>query len=84
MKLAKIKNGKAAGPDGIVIEMLRALDKLGTKWVTILASKIYDDGQFPEAMGKSVFVTLPKKPGATKCENFRTNSLISHLTKVAL
>ena len=65
MKLAKIKNGKAAGPDGIVIEMLRALDKLGTKWVTILANKIHYDGWFPEAMCKSVLVTLPKKPRAT-------------------
>ena len=61
--------------------MLIVLDKLGTKWVTILANKIYDDGRFPEAMCKSVFVTLPKKPRATKCENFRTISSDESLNK---
>lgn len=82
--LASMQNGKAAGPDGIVTEMLTAIEELGTKWVTILANKIYDDGRFPEMMCKSVFVAMPKKPGATKCENFRTISLMSHLTKVVL
>ena len=35
-------------------------------------------------MCKSVFITLPKKPGATKCELYRTISLMSQLTKVIL
>ena len=33
---------------------------------------------------KSVFIALPKSPGATECELHRTISLMSHITKVLL
>ena len=35
-------------------------------------------------MAKSVFIALPKIPGAIECELHRTISLMSHITKVLL
>ena len=65
-------------------ELIHALDDLGAEWMTKIANKIYDEGHFPTDMSRSVFITLPKKAGTTKCELHRTISLISHMTKVIL
>ena len=35
-------------------------------------------------MSKSIFIAIPKKPGAVECENHRTISLMSHVTKIVL
>ena len=44
----------------------------------------FDNSDVLREMTKSVFIALPKKPGATKCELFRTISLMSQLTKLIL
>ena len=49
-----------------------------------LLNDIYDKGTIPGDMLRSIFVTLPKKTAATECENHRTISLMSHLTKIIL
>ncbi|GFN90163.1 hypothetical protein PoB_001666900 [Plakobranchus ocellatus] len=41
-------------------------------------------GQIPTDLSKSIFIALPKKPGATECELHRTISLMSHITKILL
>ena len=82
MKIAE-KN-KAMEPDGIPIEALKALEIMGIDLVHHLIDRIYETGVVPDEMFKSVFVTLPKKPGATECENFRTISLMSHALKLLL
>ena len=51
---------------------------------TKLLNAIYDSGAIPEDLAKSVFIALPKIPGATECELHRTISLMSHITKVLL
>ncbi|GFN99336.1 multidrug resistance-associated protein 1 [Plakobranchus ocellatus] len=40
--------------------------------------------QIPTDLSKSIFIALPKKPGATECELHRTISLMSHITKILL
>ena len=82
MKIAK-KN-KAMGPDGIPIEALKALEMMGIDLVHHLIDRNYETDVVPDEMLKSVFVTLPKKPGAPECENFRTISLMSHALKLLL
>ena len=82
LKIAK-KN-KALGPDGIPIEALKALEAMGLDLVHYLIDRIYETGVVPNETRKSVFVTSPKKPGATECENFRTISLMSHALKLLL
>ena len=62
-----MKSGKASGEDGITTEMLKALEDTGLNELTKLSNLIYENGKIPEDLLKSVFVTLPKKPKATNC-----------------
>ena len=82
--MKKMKNKKSPGTDEIMIEMLNATEEFGIEKVTALANKIYNTGYIPEEMRKSVFVTLPKKPGTVECEEHRTISLMSQITKIIL
>lgn len=80
----KTKFGKALGPDNIPIEVIVALDGLGVEMITKLLNCIYDSGEIPDDLIKSIFIALPKSPGATECELHRTISLMSHVTKLLL
>ncbi|XP_071943835.1 uncharacterized protein [Antedon mediterranea] len=76
--IKRLRKNKAAGPDGVVIE------EYGVEKLTEVINKIYEDGSFPEDLSKSIFIALPKKPGAVECEKHRTISLMSHVTKIIL
>ena len=82
--LKRMKNGKAAGEDEITAEMLKALHEFGIEKLTTLFNNIYDTGFLPEEMLSSTFITLPKKPKASECGDYRTLSLMSHVTKLLL
>ena len=82
--LKKMKSGKATGPDNIPVEIITVLEDLGIDMTTKLLNAIYDSGTIPEDLCKSVFIALPKTPGATECELHRTISLMSHFTKILL
>ncbi|GFR85819.1 transposon TX1 uncharacterized 149 kDa protein [Elysia marginata] len=80
--IRKMKSGKATGPDKISVELIEALEDYGIEKTTNLLNEIYDTGQIPTDLTKSIFIALPKKPGATECELHRTISLMSHVTKI--
>ena len=75
---------KAPGPDDIKTKMLVAAGGRGVTEITNLANMMYSEGRFPEQMYKSIFITIPKVKGTTKCEKHRTISLMSHVTKLVL
>ena len=52
--------------------------------LTDILNAIYDIGEIPSDLSKSIFLALPKNPGATECESHRTISLMSHITKILL
>ena len=52
--------GKAAGEDGIVIEMIEAIDEFRIRKIADLATRIYESGYIPNAMKESVYVAIPK------------------------
>ena len=79
-----MKNNKATGPDEIAVEQIKGLGEFGIEKLTLILNEIYDSGEFPEDLSKSIFITLPKKPGAIECELHRTISLINHTTKILL
>ncbi|GFO03823.1 hypothetical protein PoB_003032800 [Plakobranchus ocellatus] len=58
-----MKHGKATGPDNISVELIEALEDFGIGKVTHLLNEIYDTGQIPTDLSKSIFIALPKKPG---------------------
>ncbi|GFS17741.1 RNA-directed DNA polymerase from mobile element jockey-like [Elysia marginata] len=59
-----MKNGKAAGPDQIRIELLQALGNWGMDQLTKLLNRTYDTGNILKDMLISTFITLQKKTGS--------------------
>lgn len=82
--MKSMKTGKSPGDDGVMIEMLKAGGEILLDKITTIANKVYNTGIIPEEMGKSVFIAIPKKAGTTDCEQHRTLSLMSHITKIIL
>ena len=82
--ISSMKKGKATGSDEISIEMLKALDDCNVKAITKLCNIIYNTGYIPTELEKSIFITIHKKAKAQVCLEFRTISLMSHLTKLLL
>ncbi|GFS20590.1 hypothetical protein ElyMa_006903200 [Elysia marginata] len=70
--IRKMKAGKATGPDGVAAEMIEALEECGVEKLTYLLNEIYDTGEISADISRSVFIALPKKPGATECELHRS------------
>ena len=56
--VAKARKNKAARPDEIVAEMVMALDEFGIEKRIDVINKIYDTGEIPEDLSKSVFIAL--------------------------
>ena len=67
--------GKTSGPYSISVGLLEALED-GIDKITLI-NEIYDTGQIPPVISKSIFVALPKKPGTIGCELHRTINLMS-------
>lgn len=78
------KNRKAVGPDEVPIEILKLLDNNNIALLTNFFNSVYNTGQMPDDWLMSTFVTLPKKPNAKSCDEFRTISLMSHVLKIFL
>ncbi|ELU12394.1 hypothetical protein CAPTEDRAFT_212104 [Capitella teleta] len=66
--LKKMKTRKATGADGVAVEMFSALEDLGVQKLTNILNKIYDTGNIPEDLLKSVFIALPKKPASSEAD----------------
>ena len=54
------------------------------KILTDLFNKIYKTGYIPNDLAQSIFITIPKKPKALECSDFRKISLMSHVMKALL
>ena len=79
-----LKIEKAPGMDQITTEMIKALDEYPVKVLTEFCNRIYDNGKTPGDMNASIIRKMPKKTKATKCEEHRTLSLMSHVLKLML
>ena len=79
-----MKKGKATGSDEISTEMLRALDDENIDVITNLCNIMHNSGVIPTDLKQSIFITLPKKSKALSCTEYRTISLMSHVTKLLL
>ena len=80
----KLKNNKATGTDLIAAEMLKALDDGPLGKLTQLCNEIYNTGYWPKELKESIFIPIPKKPKATRCQEYRTISTMSQVTKLVL
>ena len=81
--ISKMKSGKAAGPSGIVVEMLKAAGDTGATMIRDLAVSIIRDGKVPADWERSFIVCLYKGKGdALDRNNYRGLKLTEQVMKV--
>ena len=80
--LKALKNGKAAGPDGIPPEALKMDLKTTTDLLQPLLQKVWKEQKIPEDWKKGHLVKLPKKGDLGLCKNWRGIMLLSVPSKV--
>ena len=81
--IKKMKNNKAAGPSGVVADMLKAAGEAGTRWITDICNRVVKEGRIPEDWCKSWMVNVYKGKGdALQCGSYRGIRLLEHALKV--
>ena len=81
--VAKTKVGKAAGPTGLVSEMLTASGETGISWLTDLFNSIVQEGRIPADCKKSWMVSVYKGKGdALECGSYKGIKLLDQVMKV--
>ena len=63
--ISQMKVGKAPGPSGIVVEMIRAAGDMGASMIRDLAAVVIHDGKVPPDWEQSFIVCLHKGKGDT-------------------
>ena len=75
--IGKMKLGKAAGPSGVVADMLKAAGDDGTRWMTELCNTVVRDGKIPKDWSRSWLVNVYKGKGdALACGSYRGIKLV--------
>ena len=82
--LESITTNKASGCDGIPVELFQILKDDAVKVLHSICQQIWKTQQWPQDWKRSVFIPIPNKGNAKGCSNYRTNTLISHASKVML
>ena len=81
--IQKMKNSKASGPTGVVIEMIKALEEEGIEWVWKLLKTCWKEEGKPSDWEESEMVTLYKQKGdSLECGNYRGIKLMEHIMKL--
>ncbi|MBJ3377342.1 hypothetical protein JGC18_24880, partial [Salmonella enterica subsp. enterica serovar Typhimurium] len=81
--IGRMKKGKAAGPTGVVTEMLKASQEVGVQWLTDLSNRIIDEGRIPGDWEMSVIIPIYKGKGdPLECGSYRAVKLLEHAMKV--
>ena len=82
--LESIIMNKASGGDGIPVELFQILKDDVVKVLRSIRQQIWNTQQWPQDWKRSVLIPIPKKGDAKECSNYRTITLISHVSKVML
>ena len=64
--ITHLKKGKAAGPDGILAEMLKAAEPEILQYLEKYVNVMFVRGQFPVKWSKAIIVPLQKKGDVIK------------------
>ncbi|CAH8613024.1 unnamed protein product [Schistosoma curassoni] len=82
MAIRQINSGKAAGSDNIPAEALKADVAVTARILHILFNKIWDEEQVPKDWKEGLLIKIPKKGDLSKCDNYRSITLLSIPGKV--
>ena len=81
--VSKMKCGKAAGPSGIIVEMLKAAGEKGVELVRKVAEAVFNSGMTPVDWEESFILNLYKGKGeALHCGNYHGLKLIDQVMKL--
>ena len=80
--IKKLKNGKAAGPDGIPAEAIKADAEMTADMLLPLFKKIWEEEEIPMDWKEGHIIKLPKKGDLSNCDNYRGITLLSTPGKI--
>ena len=80
--ISQMKNGKAAGPDDIPAEALKADLEASVEILHPLFERIWEEEEIPEDWKEGHLIKLPKKGDLSNCNNYRGITLLSVPGKV--
>ena len=78
-----LKKGKSAGVDNIPEDLVQTGGEDVITALTTICNKIWQTGEWPTPWTQSLVITPAKKGSLQQCQNYRTVSLISHLSSHA-
>ena len=56
-----MKNNNAVGTDEIAVELIKSIGDFGIEKLTKMLNDIYESGNIPADLSRSIFIALPKK-----------------------
>ena len=80
--ISKMKSGKAAGPSGVIIEMIKAAGDRVIVCLTSLFSHVIYIGRVPDDCHPSYIINLFKGKGDAFCGNYRGLKMQEHVMKI--
>ena len=82
--IKKLKNNIATGTDLVAAEMLQALNDGPLGKLTQLCNELYKTEYWPKYLKESIFIPIHKNLKATRCQEYRTISIMNQVTKLLL
>ena len=80
--ITSLRSGKAAGPDSIPAEALKAGKETSVDMLHALVTKIWGKEDVPEQWKEGLIIKIPKKGDLNECDNYRGIMLLSVPGKV--
>ena len=81
--MQRMKNGKAVGPDDILVEVWKCLGESALTFLTKLYNRTMESERMPEERRDSVLIPIFKnKCDVQSCSNYRGIKLIGHTMKL--
>ncbi len=80
--ILRTKSGKAAGPDDILAEALKADTETTVEMLFPLFEKIWEEEDIPADWKEGYLIKIPKKGGLSNCANYRGIILLSVPDKI--
>ena len=80
--IMRMKNGRAAGPGNIPVELIKCGGKKLWEMMTILFNKIINGGKIPEEWKIAIISSIHKKGDKRNCENYRGISVTGTFSRI--
>ncbi|BHF75571.1 hypothetical protein SprV_0501866700 [Sparganum proliferum] len=80
--IRKLRNNKAPGEDGIHAEIFKSCVDTLAPWLHEVIERAWRDEVVPDDWGLGILVPILKKGDKTRCENYRSISLIDVAAKI--